>query len=147
MPLSRSLAGVSFLLALGGCVANSSNPVVSVASASLDDSTATIVLALANPGGRDLVLDRIDYRLDHGEIGFPVARGDWTGRLDLPAGGRAELPLVIPFEQPPIEEGSGRIHLTGELHHVDRTGFLGMRSMDLATTSFRLDAEAKRVAP
>jgi len=70
---------------LGGCVANSSNPLVEVRAASSDDQRASFELDLSNPGGRNLTVTRLDYEVSHGESSFPVSRGEWTGELLLPA--------------------------------------------------------------
>lgn len=134
-------------LCLGGCVANSSNPAVAVRSARVGEREASFELELTNPGGRDLVVTGVDYDLSHGESAFPVASGSWQGDVELPARGRAMVALVVPFDVPPIEPESRRLHLNGELLFTDRTGFLGMRSMDLTRTSFRADVEAQRGTP
>jgi hypothetical protein len=135
------------LAALGGCVANSSNPVVSLQSARMSSESAEITLDLSNPGGRDLTVDAVEYELSHGEMALPVAEGTWSGRLDLPATGEARLALIIPFDVEPIEPDSTVLHLNGLLHMQDHTGFLGMSSMDLTQTPFQLDIEAEGVEP
>lgn len=143
---ARTRVGVMLLVVaclLGGCVANSSNPTVAIDHASMTDAAATITLSLGNPGGRRLTINRVDYELSHGEVAFPVADGQWTGEVSLPAGGHAMLTLDIPFDQPLLEPDSTLLHLSGVLGHKDHTGFLGLRSMDLGETAFKLDAEAK----
>jgi len=132
---------------LAGCVANSSNPTVQIRSARMNTSGATLTLALTNPGGRRLTVERIDYELSHGDMGFPLAQNNWTGELELPAQGEAELPLHITFDTEPIEEDSTLLHLAGQLSLRDHTGFLGMNSMDLTETSFQADTEAERADP
>jgi len=55
--------------------------------------------------------------------------------------------LETPFDAAPIETDSGLLHLAGELTFVDRTGYLGLRSMDLTKTSFHAEVESTRRAP
>lgn len=144
----RAIAGAGALvgvaIALGGCVANSSNPVVSISSATLREGSADVTLRLENPGGRDLTVESLGYELSHGEIGFPLASGAWAGAVELRAGGEAELPLTIEFDSDPIEEDSDLLHLGGTLGFTDHTGFLGMSSMDLTSTTFLLETRARR---
>lgn len=129
-------------LFLGGCVANSSNPTVGIASASIDGRVATLELSIENPGGRHLEVVGVDYELSHGEAALPVADGRWSGSLDLQPGARRTLPLAVTFEHEPIEPESGAIHMNGSLRLRDRTGFLGLKSMDLGTTPFQASATA-----
>ena len=130
-------------LILGGCVANSSSPAVAVHDVRLSGGEATLDLEITNPGGRDLVVTAVEYQLAHGETSFPVADGRWSGDLPLPAGRSARLDLRIPLAVEPLEPDSRRLHLNGTLHLEDRTGFLGLRSMDLTRTPFQVEAEAK----
>lgn len=143
---TRTAAGfitLAVMSALVGCVANSSNPTVAIDHASMSDDWASITLLLGNPGGRRLTIDRVDYELSHGEVALPIASGHWTGSIALPAGDQAELVLEIPFDQPPLEPDSTLLHLSGVLGHKDHTGFLGLKSMDLGETAFKLDVKAK----
>ncbi|MEQ9097090.1 MAG: LEA type 2 family protein [Phycisphaerales bacterium] len=143
---TRTVAGLVMLTAgslLTGCVANSSNPTVAVRRASMTDDAASIALTLGNPGGRRLTINRVDYELSHGEMALPVASGYWTGDVDLPAGGEAELTLDIKFDEPPLEPDSTLLHLSGVLGHKDHTGFLWLKSMDLGETAFKLDVQAE----
>jgi hypothetical protein len=132
---------------LTGCVANSSNPVVSVHSASLSPDAAMIVLDIQNPGGRDLTIERVSYEVSHGASGFPVANGIWDGHVLLVAGGDARLPLSVEFSQALLEPESNLLHVAGEITHTDKTGFLGIRSLDLAATAFVVETEAFREKP
>lgn len=134
-------------MALGGCVANSSNPLVHIESAQSNDEGATLNLDLTNPGGRHLTVNRLTYSISHGEAMFPVATGEWTGELDLPAHGHATLSFSAPFDTAPPEAGSHLLHLNGELFFVDRTGFLGLRFMDLTHTAFQDEVDAKETVP
>ena len=124
---------------LVGCVANSSNPRVSLQAVAVTDAAADLALRIENPGGRDLTVSRVDYELSHGEMALPVANGAWDGALDLPAGGAAQLELHVPFDVPPIEADSTVVHLNGTLHLTDHTGFLGWAAMDLTQSPFQLD--------
>jgi hypothetical protein len=133
--------------ALGGCVANSSNPVIAIESAAMNATEADILLDLTNPGGRDLDVLAVQYELSHGEMGFPVAQGTWEGELFLPAGGHVDLPMHIVFDTELMEPESRALHLNGGLSTHDRTGFLGLASMDLGTTSFQLDTVATEKSP
>lgn len=142
----RTVAGLLTLAAastLPGCVANSSNPTVAVDHATMTGDAASITLSLGNPGGRRLTINRVDYELSHGEMAMPIATGQWTGAVDLAAGGRALLTLDVEFDQPPIEPDSTLLHLSGALGHKDHTGFLWLKSMDLGETAFKLDVRAK----
>ncbi len=132
---------------LTGCVANSSNPVVSIASASMSDSSADVTLHIVNPGGRDLTVTSISYELNHGEMGFPLASETWTGQLGLPAQGEADLPLSIPFDDEPIEDDSTLLQINGEMSMEDHTGFLGLSFMNLTATPFQANIEARRIDP
>lgn len=146
----RILAGIMATTAtcsLTACVANSSNPTVSIDHARMSDSDASIALYFGNPGGRRLTINSIDYELSHGEVALPIAEGRWTGTIDLAPGGHANLALVVPFDQPPLEPDSRLLHFSGVLGHKDHTGFLGLRSMDLGETAFKLDVEASETAP
>ena len=129
---------------LTGCVANSSNPVVSAKHASLGDQSASVTLNLMNPGGRRLTVQTIRYELSHGDIAFPIAQSEWTGTVELPAGGETEVTLDIPFDAVPIEEDSTHLQLSGSLAHKDHTGFLGLSFMDLGETAFHVEIEAER---
>ena len=132
---------------LTGCVANSSNPVVSVRSASLSDDVASILLDLRNPGGRDLSIEHVSYEVSHGSSGFPVAGGSWEGHVILAAGGDARLPLRVAFQEPLLEPDSNLLHISGEISHTDKTGFLWIRSLDLGSTAFVVETEASRERP
>lgn len=132
------------LATLTGCVANSSNPLIVVESASSDEQKAIFELDIRNPGGRNLVLTELEYDVSHGESSFPVAQGSWSGMLDLPKKGRTHLTLETPFDTPPIESDSQLLHLNGELILADRTGYLGLKAMDLTRTSFRADVTSTR---
>ncbi|MEY5033087.1 MAG: hypothetical protein RL354_2118 [Planctomycetota bacterium] len=125
-----------------GCVANSSNPTVVIGGARTAEREATLDLDISNPGGRNLVVTRVEYQLAHGEMSFPVAEGAWSGELELPAGGSARLPLRVPFTVEPMEPDSRRLHLNGMLRLEDRTGFLGLKFMDLTATPFQAEIEA-----
>lgn len=116
-------------------------------AATLGDGRASFALDLTNPGGRNLVLTRLDYEVSHGESSFPVAHGAWTGELELPAGGRAALSLDTPFDTAPLEPDSELLRLDGELVFTDRTGFLGIGAMDLTRTPFNAEVRATRSAP
>lgn len=144
-PFRGSAAGLFAAAAcLTGCVANSSNPVVSVHSATIASDSAEVVLDIQNPGGRDLAIERISYEVSHGSSGFPVATGTWSGRVLLGAGGDALLPLSFRFSLSPLEPDSNLLHVSGEMSHTDSTGFLGIRSLDLGSTAFVIEAEAIR---
>jgi hypothetical protein len=127
---------------LVGCVANSSSPTVAIARSRASDCEAEIELAIANGGGRDLVVTSLEYQLSHGEAGLPVADGVWQGALALDAGGSARLALRVPFAVEPLESDSRRLRLNGTLRFEDRTGYLGLGFMDLTTTSFQVEADA-----
>lgn len=131
---------------LGGCVANSSNPVVRLGDAAMSAHDARIGLEIENPGGRNLVVRELEYQLAHGETGLPVADGRWSGALDLPAGKSARLELVVPFTVEPLEPDSRKFALGGTMRLEDRTGFLGLRFMDMTSTPFQLDGEAREPA-
>lgn len=133
--------------ALGGCVANSSNPLVTIRAARCDEQQAWFDLELANPGGRNLTVTRLDYEVSHGESSFPVANGAWSGSLELPAHGDATLELRTTFDVPPIEPESTLLHLSGELSFTDQTGYLGLSDMDLTRTPFHAEIQAKRGVP
>jgi len=136
----------AFAGGLGGCVANSSNPTVAIGGARTSEREAALDLDISNPGGRDLVVTRVEYQLAHGEMSFPVAEGAWSGELELPAGGSARLPLRVPFTVEPMEPDSRRLHLNGMLRLEDRTGFLGLKFMDLTATPFQAEIEATPLA-
>lgn len=144
---SRLLTATALASGLGGCVADSSNPVVSTSSAVLHEDRAVMTLLIRHPGGRDLVVTGIGYELSHGEMALPVAEGHWEGDVDLPAGGEASIPLDMPFTIEPLEPDARRLHLNGSLHLEDRTGFLGLRFMDLTDTAFQIDVEADVAEP
>lgn len=118
-----------------------------IRSARSDDRGAAFELDLTNPGGRDLRVTRLDYEVEHGESGFPVANGSWKGALDLPARGHATLLLTTPFDTPPMEADSRLLQLGGELFFDDRTGYLGLKAMDLTKTSFRTSIQSTRGTP
>lgn len=143
----RRLIVLPMLLALGGCVANSSNPRAEIESASMNDEEARIALRLVNPGGRDLTVEGLDCELSHGEMAFPVGTAHQDGPFDLSAGSEAVIPLVIVFDTALIENDSSLLHMNGALRFKDRTGFLGLASMDLTTTAFQLDFHATREEP
>lgn len=123
-------------VATGGCVANSSNPAVKIASAECDGKQALISLELFNPSGRDLTVTSVEYELSHGETHFPVARETWLGAMPLHSHERAVITLLVPFSTEPLEPDSRLLQLRGELVFVDKTGFLGLSSMDLTRTNF-----------
>ena len=118
-----------------------------IRSANLDDQQASFELDLANPGGRNLTVTRLDFAVSHGESLFPVASGSWSGDIDLPAKGHATLAFDARFDSPLMEPESRLLQLSGELFFVDRTGFLGLHAMDLTSTSFHADAQASRSNP
>jgi hypothetical protein len=142
-PRGRRRRGPGRLIgSLAGCVADSSNPVVTASSATLHADRAEMVLRIEHPGGRDLVITAVEYELSHGDLALPVAEGRWQGEADLPAGGEASIPLHIAFDVEPLEPDSRRLHLNGSLHLEDRTGFLGLGFMDLTDTAFQVEVEA-----
>lgn len=141
-PLQPTILGLAALW-LGGCVANSSNPSVSISSATIDGTLATMNLSIENPGGRDLELVSIEYQLSHGEAALPIAEGTWKGAVELKPGLRCSVPLTVTFQAEPLEPESGALHLNGTLHLRDRTGFLGLKSMDLGATPFQTTATAR----
>ncbi len=128
---------------LGGCVANSSNPSLSIASATMDGRVATMELNIMNPGGRDLELVSMEYQLSHGDAALPLADGTWNGSLELKPGTRCTLPLSVTFKSDPMEPDSGALLLAGTMKLRDRTGFLGLKSMDLGATPFQASAIAR----
>lgn len=132
---------------LGGCVANSSNPTVAVAEARMTATEALVALDVANPGGRDLFVKEVEYQLAHGEAGLPVAEGVWRGGLELPAGKSSRLDLRMPFSIELLEPESRRLHLTGMLRLEDRTGYLGLKFMDMTGTGFQIEFDAKGAKP
>ncbi|MFM7261929.1 MAG: hypothetical protein ACKO3W_15165, partial [bacterium] len=117
-----------------------------IAGAQASEREALIDLDLTNPGGRNLVVEEVEYQLAHGETGLPVAEGSWKGALALDAGRTSRLPLRIVFDVEPLEPDSRKLYLNGTLHFKDRTGFLGLRFMDLTTTSFQIETEAQPLA-
>lgn len=143
--LARAGLAAALGVGLAGCVANSSNPQLTVASAQASDSGAVLDLDLANPGGRDLVVTQFEYRLNHGDAAFPVGGGTWKGELDLKAHTHATLRLDIPFSVEPIEPGSDAFQLQGDLRFRDLTGFMGMQSMDLTGTTINESFRAGRM--
>lgn len=142
--LGSGIGLISLLTLLSGCVANSSNPEIHASSAVMNSENATIRLQLTNPGGRDLTVQSLQYELSHGEMGFPLASGTWSGTLELPAKGEAGLDLMVQFDDEPIEDDSALLHLNGQLEFKDHTGFFGLSSMELTGTSFQLEIEAAR---
>jgi len=110
----------------------------------MNDNAASMTLGFSNPGGRRLTIQSIRYELSHGDIAFPVAQNEWAGKLELPAGGEAELTLDIPFDADPIESDSELLQLRGSLFHKDHTGFLGLTFMDLGESAFHVEIEAER---
>ncbi len=144
---ARGCSAALLAATLAGCVANSSNPLVVIRSARSDDSQASFDLEVSNPGGRHLTLTRVDYDVSHGESSFPVGNGSWNGSLDLPAKGQAMLHIDTPFQGALLEPDSRLLHLHGELFFTDRTGFLGLKKMDLTSTSFQGEIEAEALAP
>jgi hypothetical protein len=140
--IAQAVAAIAVGTALVGCVANSSNPSVAIGRARASEREASLDLDISNPGGRNLVITRLEYQLAHGEMSFPVAEGAWSGELELPAGGSARLPLRVPFTVEPMEPDSRRLHLNGMLRLEDRTGFLGLKFMDLTATPFQAEIEA-----
>ncbi|MFM2165177.1 MAG: hypothetical protein RL325_1614 [Planctomycetota bacterium] len=140
-----SLAAMPVLL--GGCVANSSNPTVAVAEARMSATEALVALDVANPGGRDLFIKGVEYQLAHGEAGLPVAEGVWSGGLELPAGKSSRLDLRMPFSIELLEPESRKLYLNGTLRLEDRTGYLGLKFMDMTGSSFQVEFEAKDAKP
>jgi hypothetical protein len=138
----RTLAMAAVTALLGGCVANSSNPIVSVTESRLSCEEALIDLELANPGGRDLRVSTIEYQLSHGEMAFPIAEGVWEEGVELPASTQTSVRLRIPLLAAPLEADSRVLHLSGALRLIDRTGFLGIRSMNMSDSPFQLRFEA-----
>ncbi len=145
--VARVVAALGASTFLGGCVANSSNPTLAIAGARMSEREAWLGLDLVNPGGRNLVVREIEYQLAHGEIALPVADGAWKGALELAAGGRARLELRVPFSVEPLEPDSRRLKLEGTLHLEDRTGFLGLRDLDMTGSPFAAETEAEELAP
>jgi hypothetical protein len=137
----------AMLVLLGGCVANSSNPTVSVIEARMSATEALVSLDVTNPGGRDLFVKELEYQLAHGEAGLPVAEGAWRDGLDLPAGKSSRVELRMPFSIELLEPESRRLHLNGTLHLEDRTGYLGLKFMDMTGTSFQIEFDAKDAKP
>ncbi len=138
----RALAIAAWTALLGGCVANSSNPIVSVTDSRLSAEEACIDLEVANPGGRDLRISAIEYQLSHGEMAFPIAEGVWEEGVELPASKQASVRLRVPLLIAPLDPESRVLFLHGVLRLVDRTGFLGLRSMDMSESPFEIRFEA-----
>ncbi len=130
-----------------GCVANSSNPEVRISHAVASDDAARFDLRITNPGGRNLVVRSLNCQISQGESSFPVAQTEWKGEVPLPAKGSAVVSFRTPLDTPSPEPGSRLFHLNGELILLDRTGYLGLKSMDLTRTTFQGDVQAKEGAP
>lgn len=144
---SRLLRAAATALLLGGCVANSSNPTVTLREARMSAEEAVLDLEIANPGGRDLCVKAIEYQLSHGETAMPVADGVWNGEVELPARKSVCMVLRVPFAIAPLEPDSRRLHLNGTLRLEDRTGYLGLGFMDMTGSPFQVEAEAKEPSP
>ena len=138
---SRLLRAAATALLLGGCVANSSNPTVTLREARMSAEEAVLDLEIANPGGRDLCVKAIEYQLSH------VADGVWNGEVELPARKSVCMGLRVPFAIEPLEPDSRRLHLNGTLRLEDRTGYLGLGFMDMTGSPFQVEAEAKEPSP
>lgn len=146
-PSTFLLAAAMTTPLLGGCVANSSNPTVTLREARMSATEAVLDLELENPGGRDLCVKAIEYQLSHGEIAMPVADGVWKGAVELPARQSAFMVLRVPFSIEPLEPDSRRLHLNGTLRLEDRTGYLGLGFMDMTGSPFQVEADAKELVP
>jgi hypothetical protein len=144
---SRLLRAAAMALLLGGCVANSSNPIVTLREARMSAKEAVLDLEVANPGGRDLCVKAIEYQLSHGETAMPVADGVWKGEVELPARKSVCMVLRVPFAIEPLEPDSRRLHLNGTLRLEDRTGYLGLGFMDMTGSPFQVEADAKEQSP
>lgn len=144
---SRFLRAAAMALFLGGCVANSSNPIVTLREARMSAKEAVLDLEVANPGGRDLCVKAIEYQLSHGETAMPVADGVWKGEVELPARTSVCMVLRVPFAIEPLEPDSRRLHLNGTLRLEDRTGYLGLGFMDMTGSPFQVEADAKELNP
>jgi len=129
---------------LGGCLSNSSNPVVGVQSCVLDSSRAAFELRVENPSGRHLTLTRVRCDVSQGESSFPLATIDEQHAVDLPAHTSGRVHLAVRLDPTSPEADSTLFHLNGEALFDDHTGYLGVKSLDLTHTNFQIETSARR---
>ena len=134
--LGAACAGL--LGSLVGCVADYSQPRLSITEARVNDLGAEFDLHIVNQGGIELRLNAIEYSVEYGVL--PVADGQWTGSEPLPAGGSLDLALPVEFEAPPMGAGPD-FTLVGMMRFDDRSNFGSMR---LKSAAFEASAPANR---
>lgn len=140
--VSGVVAGAT--LAFGvGCVPNSSNLSVSILSAERRAEEVAVELRIDNPGGRDVTLTQVEYELSEAETGLPLAGGEWAGELAIHRGAGVTLALLIGMQSQPLDGDFSRVRLSGDLRLQDHTGFFGIRSLELTSSAFQVEADVR----
>lgn len=123
-------------LTLGGCaMPNSSNPTLTITSATAADNSASLGLLIENPSDYDLHLHAIDWELVQGPL--PVASGQWIVDTDLPKGASYAMTQAVAYDTPTLDPEAETVELSGVLR-VNTTS--GDSKMTLGDTSFAAQA-------
>lgn len=132
---------VSLEALLGGCsFPNSSNPTLSITSATIAADSATLEIVVQNPSDYDLHLHQITWELTHGPL--PVASGEWTTHTDIPKGGTFATTQTVVFEVPSVDPSADTLELSGLMGLGEPGSATG--ETEFGTSAFRVSAPVQR---
>ena len=105
---------VAGALVLGGCsMPNSSNPVLTLESASVSGDRATLGVRIDNPSDMDVRINSLTWSLVYGPL--PVADGSWDLGVEIPSKGSHQFSKQVRFDQPPLDPSVSEVELTGSM--------------------------------
>jgi len=128
------LAAAAMLL--GGCgMPNSSTPTLSLTSAEVSGSSATLGMQIENPSDMDVRVKSVDWSLVHGPL--PVADGTWQLGATVPSKGAYTFSKRVRFTTPPVDRGAGEVELKGnmDLETIGASGNMALESSSFSDTA------------
>jgi len=128
------LAAAAMLL--GGCaMPNSSTPTLSLTSAEVSGSSATLGMQIENPSDMDVRVESVDWSLIHGPL--PVADGTWQLGATVPSKGAYSFSKRVRFTTPPVDRGADEIELNGsmDLETIGNTGNMALKNSSFSDTA------------
>lgn len=131
-----ALAMATAALALVGCaMPNSSNPVLTVNSASTTGNSATLGMTIENPSDMDVRIQSVSWSLVYGPL--PVGEGTWDLGVVVPSKERHQFSRQIRFDQPPIDPGATEVELSGvmKLETVGNAGDTALHEASFLSTA------------
>lgn len=127
---------VAGAMALGGCsMPNSSNPVLTLESASVTGDRATLGVRIDNPSDMDVRINAVTWSLVYGPL--PVADGSWDMGVEIPSKGTHQFSKQVRFDQPPLDPSVTEIELSGSmsLETIGNKGKMALEEAGFSSTT------------